>query len=132
MITLPIVRAVTTARAKLQPLLRFAAAPSRPLITMAAAGAMQSLGLFRLLTERSRREQRAALAELVANRPAASALTFTTFYVLAMLVSLLVAGAMSLIIAVLIGGWVGNMAVTASAGLVLIRALMAFLPCMRD
>lgn len=81
------------------------------LAPLAAAGIVYSLGLNWLMSERLRRQQRAALVDLARQRPAVSALTFAAVYLIAASVLMLATAALSMLVTTLAGGWSNQLAI---------------------
>jgi hypothetical protein len=80
------------------------------LSSIASAGVVYSLGLNWLMSERSRRQQRAVLADLALQRPAVSALTFAAVYLTAASLLMLTTAALSMLVISLAGSWSSQLA----------------------
>lgn len=81
------------------------------LASIANAGVVYSLGLNWLMSERSRRQQRAALVVLAHRRPAVSALTFAAVYLAAASLLMMTTAALSMLVISLAGNWSSQLAI---------------------
>ncbi len=80
------------------------------LASIASAGVVYSLGLNWLMSERSRRQQRAIVVDVALQRPAVSALTFAAVYLTAASLLMLTTAALSMLVIWLAGSWSSQLA----------------------
>ena len=94
------------------------------LASIANAGVVYSLGLNWLMSEPSRRQQRAALAGLAQQRPAVSVLTFAAVYLAAASLLMMSTAALSMLVISLAGSWSSQLAIAFGVTGAAIRMLL--------